>query len=72
MHQLVCLKQLALSIVGDGRGLPGALARPWQAARARAVPLLDGSHHQPFLAPVELERLTQLELQWHEGVVSTA
>ncbi len=31
-------------------------------------PVVDAAHHQPLLAPVELERLAQLEGQRYEGV----
>lgn len=30
--------------------------------------VVDAADHQAFLAPVELERVAKLELQWHEGV----
>ena len=29
--------------------------------------VVDATHHQPFFAPVKLERIAQLELQRHEG-----
>ena len=59
------IEEHLVALAGIGHQHEGTARAQFQMSQLQFAP--DPAHHQPLLAPVELERLPQLELQRHEG-----
>jgi len=66
----VGVKEHFVALAGIGHQPEGAAGTQLQMRNLKFVE--DATHHQAFIAPVELERLAQLECQWHKCLGSLA